>query len=142
MTWELVPFGVALVACSVGGFFVGQRMSRGMVRARELESELEDLRKEHDIALAEVEAAKHEWKRTQDQLDRFREDVTDHFSGTSELLRDLTLQYRAVYDHLTTGARSLCPEASLQIDRAEEAGFLPPTALPEAQAGANPVPEA
>jgi uncharacterized membrane-anchored protein YhcB (DUF1043 family) len=34
----------------------------------------------------------------------------DHFSGTSDLLRDLTVQYRSVYEHLTKGASTLCPE--------------------------------
>ena len=33
-----------------------------------------------------------------------------YFSGTSDLLRDLTVQYRSVYEHLTRGASTLCPE--------------------------------
>jgi uncharacterized membrane-anchored protein YhcB (DUF1043 family) len=31
------------------------------------------------------------------------------------MLRDLTHQYRAVYDHLTKGATSLCPEGSIDL---------------------------
>ncbi|MBW2543802.1 MAG: DUF1043 family protein [Deltaproteobacteria bacterium] len=40
----------------------------------------------------------------------YRLNVVDHFSGTSDLLRDLTVQYRSVYEHLTKGASTLCPE--------------------------------
>ena len=113
-----------ILAGSVG-FFVGRRMSRDTVRARELETELEDLRKEHEISLAEVEAAKHEWKRTQAELERYRNEVVDHFSGTAEMLHDLTLQYRAVYDHLTDGSKLLCPEGSLSVDTGAGAALLP-----------------
>ena len=38
-----------------------------------------------------------------------------HFTGASDLLRDLTVQYRAVYDHLTEGATGLCPPGSVGL---------------------------
>ena len=41
--------------------------------------------------------------------------MVEHFTGTSGLLRDLTVQYRSVYDHLTKGATSLCPEGSVDL---------------------------
>ena len=37
--------------------------------------DLEDLRKEHEIALAETEAARHEWKRSQAELERYRSEI-------------------------------------------------------------------
>ena len=33
-----------------------------------------------------------------------------HFSGTSDLFRDLTHQYTTLYAHLAEGARELCPD--------------------------------
>jgi uncharacterized membrane-anchored protein YhcB (DUF1043 family) len=101
------PF-VLVVALAVlaGAFLVGllvgrSRSRRDAERARELEDRLQ---------LAE------------DEMNRYRADVAEHFSQTSTLLRDLTLQYRTVYEHLAEGARSLCPEA----------GTLLPTSLAEA----------
>lgn len=78
-----------------GGFLIGLALGRSSskleARVRELEGEL-----------AESHAS----------LARYREEVGGHFGKTSDLLRDLTLQYRAVYDHLAEGARSLCPDLS------------------------------
>lgn len=125
------PVLAAILAAAGGlgiGYWVGRHTSPGNVRARELETDLEDLRKEHEISLAEMEAARHEWKRTQAELERYKGEVIDHFTGTSELLRDLTVQYREVYDHLTHGARLLCPEGSIAVGAAEETPVLPPGA--------------
>ena len=77
------------------------------------------------IALAELEAAKYEWKHVQSELEDYRRDVVDHFSGTSEMLTSLTRQYRVVYDHLSEGAKLLCPEGSVRIDAGVEVPVLP-----------------
>jgi len=49
-----------------------------------------------------------------DQLkDRFadyRDQVTQHFMRTSELVQEMTQSYRSVYEHLATGAQQLCSE--------------------------------
>ncbi len=78
-----------------GGFLIGLALGRSSnkleARVLELEGELTESR----AALA-----------------RYREEVGQHFGKTSDLLRDLTLQYRAVYDHLAEGANSLCPDLS------------------------------
>ena len=121
---DLFVIIAAIAAGTTGGFFIGRRMSVDTVRARAVESELEDVRKEQEIALAELEAAKHEWKRVQSELETYRQEVVDHFSGTSELLRGLTLQYRNVYDHLADGAKLLCPEGSVRIDSGAEDPIL------------------
>jgi uncharacterized membrane-anchored protein YhcB (DUF1043 family) len=42
------------------------------------------------------------------ELQEYREQVTEHFSATSDLFQTLTEQYRALYDHLSHGARDLC----------------------------------
>ena len=116
---------VAVTAAGLtGGFFIGRRMSADTVRARALAAELEDARKDQEIALAELEAAKHEWMRVQSELDTYRHEVVDHFTGTSDMLHDLTVQYRNVYDHIADGAKLLCPEGSVRIDAGAEVPML------------------
>jgi len=101
------PAALAIAAIVLAGAFliglaVGRRRSRDAAeRARELEDRLQ---------LAE------------DEMNRYRHEVSEHFGQTSKLLRDLTIQYRSVYEHLAEGARSLCPEA----------GTLLPVSLAEA----------
>ena len=46
---------------------------------------------------------------------RYRGQVSEHFGETSRRLRDLTLQYKSVYEHLAEGARTLCPEGTIEI---------------------------
>lgn len=82
---------VALAATFLIGLAIGRASARRTAdRARDLEDRLQ---------LAEEE------------MNQYRAQVSDHFSDTSKLLRDLTLQYRNVYEHLADGARTLCPEA-------------------------------
>ncbi len=38
----------------------------------------------------------------------YRDQVTQHFMRTSELVQEMTQSYRAVYEHLATGAQELC----------------------------------
>jgi len=38
----------------------------------------------------------------------YREQVQQHFSKTSDLFQNMTMQYRELYDHLSEGAQSLC----------------------------------
>jgi uncharacterized membrane-anchored protein YhcB (DUF1043 family) len=111
--------GAMLLAGVVLGFLIGRRSSAARARARQLEGELEELRKEQERAQAEIQAGR-------EKLDRYRGKVADHFAGTSERLRDLTLQYRAVYNHLAEGAGELCPEGFEKLD-----GGLGLDALPE-----------
>jgi len=86
----LVVVGVLLVG---GGFLIGLALGRSSNKAerrvRALEGELATARAEHAA---------------------YRADVGAHFGRSSELFRDLTLQYRTVYEHLADGARTLCPE--------------------------------
>ena len=146
--------GAILLAGVVLGLLLGRRTSAARARARQLEGELEDLRTDHESAQAEIrkgrdkleqaqaeiQAGRDGLKRAQaeiqagrDELERAREGhesyrgkVTDHFVGTSERLRELTYQYRAIYNHLAEGAGELCPEGFEKLD-----GGLGLDALPE-----------
>jgi len=114
------------------GFVVGRRTGDAHARIQDLEARLEGAVKEREFAEASVAAARQEIQRMRGEFDAYRGRVVSHFSGTSGLLRDLTVQYRAVYDHLTAGATTLCPEGS--VDLLEGA---PPGALPAPKAGAE-----
>jgi uncharacterized membrane-anchored protein YhcB (DUF1043 family) len=101
----LIGAAIVLLAALALGFWLGRRRDRDAAeRARELEDRLQ---------LAE------------DEMSRYRQEVADHFGQTSQLLRDLTMQYRNVYEHLAEGARTLCPEAGTLLP-----GSLAEAALP------------
>ncbi|MBT00293.1 MAG: DUF1043 domain-containing protein [Oceanospirillaceae bacterium] len=44
------------------------------------------------------------------ELARYKDEVTEHFETTAELVNGLTDQYRRVHQHLATGAQSLCTD--------------------------------
>jgi uncharacterized membrane-anchored protein YhcB (DUF1043 family) len=124
----------AFVALVVG-FLVGRRSGNPREQIRELESRLEVAEKERELARASVKAAKEEITRVETELREYRAEVVEHFTGTSGLLRDLTVQYRSVYDHLTKGATSLCPEGSVSLLEGLRSELLPEEAGPS---GAEP----
>ncbi len=111
ISWQLVGAvagGLALGALL--GWLFGRRSGEHAARVRALQRELESAREEHG---------------------RYRAQVGEHFGRTSDLLRRMTLQYRAVYDHLAEGARSFSPDGSSAL-----AGGLEEAPLPlEAGAG-------
>lgn len=45
-----------------------------------------------------------------DRFTDYRDQVTQHFMRTSELVQEMTQSYRSVYEHLATGAQQLCSE--------------------------------
>ena len=122
---ELVVAGVALLVAGMAlAFALGRRTADASHRVKELEGALEDLRS----GRAEVEQ----------QLGDYQSRVAEHFTETSEKLHDLTLHYRAVYEHLAKGAGELCPQGFEPL-----AGGLGLDALaPEAEAEADAEPDA
>jgi len=85
-----------LVLAILASYLIGRRVGTGPARLRELQSAL-------DSALEEREQVRRE-------TDDYKQRVAEHFTETSHRLHDLTLQYRAVYDHLAKGAGELCPD--------------------------------
>jgi uncharacterized membrane-anchored protein YhcB (DUF1043 family) len=45
-----------------------------------------------------------------DDFRDYRDQVTHHFMRTSDLVQEMTLSYRSVYEHLANGAQHLCGE--------------------------------
>jgi len=108
---------IAAAGSLVLGILVGVLIARAgsrreAARARHLEEQLRASESEHA---------------------RYRGQVSEHFGETSRRLRDLTLQYKSVYEHLADGARTLCPEGSIEI-----APSLAEAALPSAAGRALP----
>lgn len=58
-------------------------------------------------------------------LDQYRDKVDDHFLHTAELVNDLTQSYRAVHEHLSTGALELCSEIGHKRAAAKSLDFTP-----------------
>jgi uncharacterized membrane-anchored protein YhcB (DUF1043 family) len=98
------------VAAAVVAFFVGRGTGAGAARRRELEEQLAAAHGEIARQVEELEALRDQLRAAREEHEAYRLSVVDHFSGTSDLLRDLTVQYRSVYEHLTKGASLLCPE--------------------------------
>jgi uncharacterized protein len=124
------PMVVALIAfplLALGvGVLLGRRSSDAAERARTLEAELDAERSALERALGEKRGVEEELVAARAEAAGYRERVVQHFYGTSEQLRALTLRYRELFEHLADGARELCPEAS----NALQAGLEPP-ALPD-----------
>jgi uncharacterized membrane-anchored protein YhcB (DUF1043 family) len=51
---------------------------------------------------------REELRELRERFSDYREQVTQHFMRTSELVQEMTQSYRAVYEHLATGAQELC----------------------------------
>ncbi len=142
---DLVGYIVAAgVAVAVAAFFVGRVTGGGATRRRELEEQLANAHEELSRLTAEVEDLFEQLRAAREEHEAYRLSVVEHFSGTSDLLHDLTVQYRSVYEHLTRGASTLCPEGfvglteglpvpeigepSAPLDREEEVGSFEPAA--------------
>jgi uncharacterized membrane-anchored protein YhcB (DUF1043 family) len=133
MQVALVAF--PLVAFAIG-ILIGRRSGADAARARTLSAELDGQRAALERVQGEKLALETELRRARDDAEGYRGQVVEHFYGTSEQLRALTLRYRELFVHLAEGARTLCPEASSAL----EAGLQPPALASDASAVA-PEPE-
>jgi uncharacterized membrane-anchored protein YhcB (DUF1043 family) len=115
MTIDLGPLILAASVLLGGGFLLGRQTGAAQARVRDLLAKLETAGKEREFAQASLDAATAEIARIASEREEYGSRVVDHFTATSELMRALTVQYRAVYDHLTRGATSLCPEGSVGL---------------------------
>ena len=102
MTWIIVAS--SLLAGVVIGLLIGGKLSANPSRVKELEAQLREA-KETDR--------------------RYRDNVSDHFSMTADLVHHMTESYREVYEHLASGAQYLCPEdvAGKLLPAKTDAGF-------------------
>ncbi len=96
-----------LLAGLAAGFGLGLLRNRNNRRLRELDAQLETANKERELVQSELVAAREAIQKGKQQHADYRALVNDHFVGASDRLREFTLQYRAVYQHLAEGASAL-----------------------------------
>jgi hypothetical protein len=108
---------IGLVALAVGGV-IGYLLGRSGSDAGQRQA-----------LSSQLDAAKEE-------LNSYKQDVTEHFEKTAELVNQLTHTYKDVHQHLASGAQSLCDSdtASLALKESMQAKL---TAEPEAEAEAE-----
>jgi hypothetical protein len=128
----LLPVAAALLALAAG-LLLGRR---GRRQDRERIEELEVRVDEREGRIAQLEAARGELEaragsaeeqrdQAVSELSAYQAEVVSHFRQTSDLLREMTLQYRNIYQHLARGAEALCPEGALRIEPSAPIEGLP-----------------
>lgn len=79
------------IGCLALGIIIGALASAYLggtpARIKELESQVKSLEERHD---------------------QYKDDVSDHFNVTADLIQQMTQSYKDVYQHLATGAQDLC----------------------------------
>ncbi len=79
------------IACLAAGMVIGvvfsSRLNSSASRVQELENQIRDLKDNHLS---------------------YKDNVSDHFSMTADLVQHMTESYREVYQHLASGAQDLC----------------------------------
>ncbi len=137
---DLLGYVVAAgVAVAVAAFFAGRVTGGSAIRRRELEEQLAKADEERSRLVAEVEDLLERLRVAREEHAAYRLSVVDHFSETSDLLRNLTVQYRSVYEHLTKGASTLCPEGFVGLTEGLPVPEIAePSAEPEREHEAEP----
>jgi uncharacterized membrane-anchored protein YhcB (DUF1043 family) len=130
-------FGLIVIAALgvglLGGWWMGRPRRRELERLQlalhhshnELQQREELLRR----GQKDLQRSREELQRSQEEVQQYRTQVTQHFTQTAELLQTLTLNYRAVYEHLAEGAAALCDGqvTSLTPETLRERLLAPPT---------------
>lgn len=97
--------GIGFLALGIAiGYFLAGRVNNNPSKIGELEQQLQDLQRSHS---------------------RYRDEVSEHFSTTAELVQQMTESYKDVYQHLAGGAQDLCSGevASKLLPASKEAVF-------------------
>jgi uncharacterized membrane-anchored protein YhcB (DUF1043 family) len=68
------------------------------------------LARRRDPAATRIQVLEDALETERDLAEAYRASVSKHFDGTSDMFRDLTRQYAALYAHLAEGARELSEE--------------------------------
>jgi uncharacterized membrane-anchored protein YhcB (DUF1043 family) len=136
---------VMLAGALVVGWLLGRFTGKAAAATRDLAAQIESLRKDGEHAAAELAAAKGLLERSRVEHEQYRDRVSEHFVGASDRFRDLSLQYRSLFDHLSESARDLCGEGFTPLEGDLAAGALPSRAggaAPEAAPGRDEGPVA
>jgi len=58
-----------------------------------------------------LEELKSKLNETENEMTQYKQSVTGHFVKTSNLINNMTDSYRAIYDHMSDGAKTLCSQS-------------------------------
>ena len=113
---------VTAIACLAVGVIIGvvfsSRLNSSASRVQELENQIRDIKDNHLT---------------------YRDNVSDHFSMTADLVQHMTESYREVYQHLASGAQDLCSnEVASKLLPAGSDAVFDSNEEPEAASGLNP----
>jgi uncharacterized membrane-anchored protein YhcB (DUF1043 family) len=90
----------------------------------------------------ELQRSQQDFFHSQEESRQYRTHVTQHFTQTADLLQTLTLNYRAVYEHLAAGAEVLCEGQvkTLTSETLRERLLAPPREENAAEGATTPPP--
>jgi uncharacterized membrane-anchored protein YhcB (DUF1043 family) len=115
MVW-LIGIGCLALGVILGVVFAS-RLNTSPTRVKELETHVKSLEQSHE---------------------QYKDDVSDHFNMTAELVQQMTESYKDVYQHLAMGAQDLCSgevadkllpagtDAVFETESGGDTGFSPP----------------
>ena len=83
------------------------------------------------------EALENKLNDAQSEMTGYKQNVTDHFVKTSNLINNMTDSYRAIYDHMSDGAKSLCSESMIDSPAAQYQLDIPKAKLIETELDAD-----
>lgn len=136
----LIPLLSALAGGLVAGWLLGRFTGAAAAKSRDLAARVESLRKDCERSAAELAAAKAQIAELRSEQEQYRTRVSDHFAGASERFRDLSVQYRSLFDHLSEGARALCGDGFAALEGDLVAGALPAQSASTAESARNDAP--
>ncbi len=99
----------------VFGMVIGRFFSTGAKRIKALKAEIEQVRADLDKTRTEFDQTRIALEKSQSDSDEYHQRVTDHFSKAADLFNSLTVNYRAVYEHLAKSSVNLCDEHMVML---------------------------
>lgn len=86
-----------MFALAVGSLLIGALIGAALFK----------IFKSDDVRIHQLEA---KLLQVSEEYEQYKRDVQHHFSDSAALINNLTKSYHEVYQHLSQGARTLCPE--------------------------------
>jgi uncharacterized membrane-anchored protein YhcB (DUF1043 family) len=108
--WVIIPLPF------VGGLVLGHLFSTGAKRIKLLRDEVQNTKNILEQTRQELDQARVHLEQARNESARYRQQVTEHFSVAADLFNSLTVNYRAVYEHLAIGSHNLCEEQVILLN--------------------------
>ncbi len=109
--WVSVGFAVAFLC----GVFIGRSFSTGAKRIKALRVEIEETQADLAKTRSDLQETRVVLDETRQEASEYRHNVTEHFSKAADLFNSLTVNYRAVYEHLAKSSLALCDENTVML---------------------------